>query len=120
MPKDDGPAASYLSYLLRYHGIAILAVTMFLIGWVMLLFEPRWIRVVGAIAIDACLSIGIVDCYRKGEIKTNWFTVTRNDSPLAFRLTLGFWIAMTIAFAGFVFLYATGWIDPNRRAYTTQ
>ncbi len=120
MPRNENSKASYFGYLRRNHAIAILSGTMFLIGWGLLLFEPRWIRVVGAIAIGACLSIGIVDCYRKGEIKTNWYTVTRNDSPLVFRLTLSFWILLAIAFASIVFLVATGWVHPNERGYTTQ
>jgi hypothetical protein len=96
------------------------AIALFVLGFVLLLFQVRWLKIAGATSFGGCQLALLFEAYRRGEMRTNWGTVRRSENPIWFRVVFCFWSAMSALFTSVLLLYAIGLVGINDSQSPTQ
>jgi hypothetical protein len=67
-----------------------------------------WLKGTGCVIAGLGAGLSVRDSIRDGVLRSNWGTVTREESPLRFRIEAGFWILLVAAMTLAGLLYARG------------
>ena len=67
-----------------------------------------WLKGTGCVIASLGAGLSVVTSIREGVLRSNWGTVTREATPVRFRIEAAFWILLIAAMTLAGLLYAVG------------